>query len=86
VADAAERDPARLERIRAAVRAEATPLLRLCKLLGPNPRAVVLGLSMLAGSPIFYFFYQAVVLNLLLAFSVVRHNQAAERIARQIED
>jgi phosphatidylglycerophosphate synthase len=86
VADAAERDPARLERIRAAVRAEATPLLRLCKLLGPNPRAIVLGLSMLAGSPIFYFFYQAVVLNLLLAFSVVRHNQAAERIARQIED
>ena len=26
--------------------AEAGPLLRLCKVLGPNPRAIVLGLSM----------------------------------------
>lgn len=84
VAEAADRDPAALERIRTAVRAEAPPLLFLCKLLGPNPRAIVLGLSMLAGSPIYYFIYQAVVLNLLLALSVVRHNHAAERIAARI--
>ncbi|MFA7603226.1 MAG: CDP-alcohol phosphatidyltransferase family protein [Novosphingobium sp.] len=85
VATAAERDPAALERIRAAVRAEAPPLLFLCKLLGPNPRAIVLGAAMLAGSPLYYFFYQSVVLNLLLVVSVVRHNLAAARIARQIE-
>lgn len=85
VAAAADRDPAALERIRTAVRAEAPPLLFLCKLLGPNPRAIVLGLAMLAGSPIYYFFYQAVVLNLLLVASVVRHNQAAERIAARVE-
>jgi phosphatidylglycerophosphate synthase len=84
VAAANDRDPAALDRIRAAVRAEAPPLLFLCKLLGPNPRAIVLGLSMLAGSPIWYFFYQAVVLNVLLAVSVVRHNRAAERIAARI--
>lgn len=84
VAAANDRDPAALDRIRAAVRAEAPPLLFLCKLLGPNPRAIVLGLSMLAGSPIWYFFYQAVVLNILLAVSVVRHNRAAERIAARI--
>jgi phosphatidylglycerophosphate synthase len=84
VAAANDRDPAALDRIRAAVRAEAPPLLFLCQLLGPNPRAIVLGLSMLAGSPIWYFFYQAVVLNILLAVSVVRHNRAAERIAARI--
>jgi phosphatidylglycerophosphate synthase len=84
VAAANDLDPAALDRIRAAVRAEAPPLLFLCKLLGPNPRAIVLGLSMLAGSPIWYFFYQAVVLNILLAVSVVRHNRAAERIAARI--
>jgi phosphatidylglycerophosphate synthase len=78
--EAGARDPAALDRIRAAVRAEAPPLLLLCKLLGPNPRAIVLGLSMLAGSPLWYFVYQAVVLNLLLAVSVVRHNRAAQRI------
>jgi phosphatidylglycerophosphate synthase len=85
VADATGHDPAALERIRAAVRAEAPPLLRLCKLLGPNPRTIVLGLSMLAGSPLYYFVYQAVFQNLLLAFSVVQHNQAARRIAEQID-
>lgn len=84
VAAANATDPAALEPIRAAVRAEAPPLLFLCKLLGPNPRAIVLGLSMLAGSPIYYFFYQAVMLNALLALSVVRHNRAAERIAARI--
>jgi len=78
-------DPARLEEIRAAVRAEAPPLLRLCKILGPNPRAIVLGLSMLAGSPLWYFLYQSLLLNLLLVVSVVAHNRAAQRIASRIQ-
>lgn len=84
VAAASEHDSLALERIRAAVRAEAPPLLRLCMLLGPNPRAIVLGLAMLAGSPLYYFIYQGVVLNVLLVISVVRHNQAAKRIAARI--
>ncbi len=87
--EAAQGDPARLEAIRAAVRAEAPPLLLLCKLLGPNPRAIVLGLAMLgAGTsgmgPLWYFVYQAVVLNLLLVASVAAHNAAAKRIAARI--
>jgi phosphatidylglycerophosphate synthase len=85
VADASDHDLAAHERIRAAVRAEAPPLLFLCKLLGPNPRAIVLGLSMLAGSPLYYFIYQAVVLNGLLALSVIEHNRAARRIAAKLE-
>jgi phosphatidylglycerophosphate synthase len=85
VAEAADHDPAALDTIRAAVRAEAPPLLFLCKLLGPNPRAIVLGLSMLAGSPLYYFIYQAVVLNGLLALSVIEHNRAARRIAAKLE-
>ncbi|MBS0474767.1 MAG: CDP-alcohol phosphatidyltransferase family protein [Proteobacteria bacterium] len=82
--EAARNDPARLAEIAAAVRAEAPPLLRLCKVLGPNPRAIVLGLSMLAGSPLWYFIYQAFVLNLLLIVSVRAHNAAARRIAARI--
>jgi hypothetical protein len=39
---------------------------------------------MLAGSPLYFFIYQAVWMNLLLALSVVRHNQAARRIAAKI--
>jgi phosphatidylglycerophosphate synthase len=78
---AAENDPVARDRLRAAVQAEALPLMPLLKFLGPNPRAIVLGLSMIAGSPLYYFLYQAVFLNLLLALSVVLHNRAAKRMA-----
>lgn len=82
--DAAKGDPARLAAIAAAVKAEAPPLLLMCKVLGPNPRAIVLGLSMFAGTPLYYMIYQAVVLNVLLAVSVLMHNAAARRIAAKI--
>ena len=82
--DAAQGNPARLAQIAAAVRAEAPPLLLMCKVLGPNPRAIVLGLSMFAGTPLYYLLYQAVVLNLLLVLSVRMHNAAARRIAGAI--
>jgi len=82
--DAAKGDPARQEEIRAAVRQEAPPLLFLCKVLGPNPRAIVLGLAMLAGSPFWYFLYQSILLNLLLVVSVAAHNAAAQRIAARL--
>lgn len=81
---AAQGDPARLAAIRAAVQAEAPPLLRLCKVLGPNPRAIILGLSMLAGSPLGYFMVLALGLNALLVVSVIAHNRAAQRIALAI--
>ena len=82
---AAQGNPAELERIRGLVRAESPRLLFICKILGPNPRAIVLGCSMLAGSPIYYFFYQAVVLNALMVWSVMAHNAAARRIAAKID-
>jgi phosphatidylglycerophosphate synthase len=81
---AAQGNRTALERIGAVARREAMPLLLILKLLGPNPRAIVLGLSMLAGSPLYYFIYQAVVLNLLLVLSVSLHNAAARRIAAEI--
>ena len=81
---AANDDPARLAEIAAAVRAESPPLLALCKVLGPNPRAIVLGLSMFAGTPLWYLLYQAAALNALLVLSVSMHNAAARRIAARI--
>ena len=81
---AAKDDPARLAQIAAAVRAESPPLLLLGKFLGPNPRAIVLGLSMFAGTPLWYMLYQSLVLNVLLVVSVQMHNAAAQRIALRI--
>jgi phosphatidylglycerophosphate synthase len=80
----AQGDKPRLEAIAAAAKAEAPPLLLLCKILGPNPRAIILGLSMFAGSPLWYMLYQSVALNLLLVHSVRAHNAAARRIAAKI--
>ena len=81
---AASGDKTRLAQIAEAVRTQAPPLLLLCKILGPNPRAIVLGLSMLAGSPLWYMLYQTIVLNLLLVHSVRAHNAAARRIEAKI--
>jgi len=82
---AGQNSAARLELIATAVRAEAPRLLLLCKILGPNPRAVILGLSMFCGTPAWYLFYQSLVLNALLVFSVAFHNAAARRIVARIE-
>jgi len=79
---AAERSPDYREQLRIAARAEAPALLGSLKILGPNPRAIVLGLSMLAGSPKWYFLWQVVVLNLLLWMSVRSHEATAKRILR----
>lgn len=81
---AAAGNPARLAAVRAEISAENRPLLLLLKFLGPNPRAIVLGLAMIAGSPLYYFVYQAVVLNVLLVISVQLHNAAARRVAIRI--
>ena len=82
--DKAQGDPGRLETIRAAARLEAPRLLGILKVLGPNPRAVLLGLSLLAGSPLYYFFWLIVVLNVTLWASIGMHNAAATRILAAI--
>lgn len=81
----AQNDTVRLDAIRTEVAREQKPLLNFLKLLGPNPRAIVLGLAMIAGSPVWYFFYQAVVLNVLLAISVLLHNRAAVTTAARVD-
>jgi phosphatidylglycerophosphate synthase len=82
--DEAQTDPVRLEVIRTAARKEAPKLLAILRVLGPNPRAVLLGLSMLAGSPLWYFFWLIVVLNATLKASIRMHNEAALRILAAI--
>ena len=79
-------DPVRLETLRALIRAEMPPLLRLERWLGPNSRAIALGLSMLlTASPIAYFVYGGVWMSLLLVASIVLHNNAWRRLARRID-
>jgi len=77
-------DEAAAARFKQAVRAEIPRLATIWRLLGPNPRAIVLGLSMFAGSPLWYFLYQIVVQNILLVLSVRAHNGAWRRVEARL--
>lgn len=75
---------AALARIRAEVQREQRPLLAMLWYLSPNPRALTLGLAMLAGSPLWYFVYQTLVLNTLLVLAVRREDAAAVRVVERL--
>ena len=83
VAEAGD-DPARLARIARLARERSSGTLAYQKLLGPNPRTLILGASMAAGSPMWFFLAEAVLLNLLLAFSVRHHNRVARAMAAEL--
>ncbi len=77
-------DGTRLARVRAEVQREQRPLLAMLWYLSPNPRAITLGLAMLVGSPLYYFVYQTLVLNVLLVLAVRREDAAALRVVQRL--
>ena len=54
------------------------------KLVGPNPRTILCGASMLLGSPLWYFLGEAVLLNAILAASIVHHNRIERRLVEKL--
>jgi hypothetical protein len=80
----AEGDPRRRERIARLARDQAGRSLLLQNLVGANPRAIILGLAMAAGSPLYFFLAEIILLNLLLLVSVRHHRTAARRLAEAI--
>ncbi len=81
---AAAADPRRTARNRRLVRRSWRGALILEKALGANPRTIILGASMLLGSPIWFFLAETVALNLLLLASIWYHNRVARRLAGRI--
>ena len=65
----ADAQPDGRERVNAICRSTQHFPLKVQTLLGPNIRTVALGASMLAGSPLWYFLFELVPLNLLLLWS-----------------
>ena len=72
------------DRIAELVRRGSGHALQLQKLLGPNPRTLLLGFSMAFATPLYFFLAEAVLLNLLLVWSVRHHNRVEQRVAEQI--
>lgn len=82
---AARENPERAERALAAIRRHAQPILDSLPLLGANYRTVALGFSMLAGSPIYFFLWEAVALNLVLIRSVRISNRSTCRLIAELD-
>ncbi|HVQ09301.1 MAG TPA: CDP-alcohol phosphatidyltransferase family protein [Allosphingosinicella sp.] len=77
----AEDDPRETGRIRQLVRDAFAPGLVLTKLLGANPKTFLMGASMLAGSPLYYFLAMIFGVNLILLVSILYHRKVAARLA-----
>jgi CDP-alcohol phosphatidyltransferase-like enzyme len=82
--ESAEGDPRRIALIRRLARLVSRRSLLFQKAVGPNPRTIILGASMAAGSPLYFFLAEAVLLNLILAVSVRHHNRIARRFAEKL--
>ena len=73
-------DPDQKERVRKALIRTGPSRLAGGAVLGANYRTLALGVSMLAGSPLWYFLYEIVVLNIVLVVGVVRSRRALAAI------
>jgi phosphatidylglycerophosphate synthase len=80
VVSSAEVDPAERQRIGRLAREAAPSFLLLPGTLGANPRTIILGLSMMAGSPLWFFLVEITVFNLLLVTGIVRQHAQCRRL------
>ena len=80
----AEVDPLERQRIARLSREAGPSFLAIPAMLGANPRTIILGISMIAGSPIWFFAVEIVVFNLLLAIGIVRQHAQCRRLVELI--
>jgi hypothetical protein len=84
LAEATSVDPVKGADVRRRIFQASRGSLLLEKALGANARTIVLGLSMLAGSPLWFFLVESVLLNGLLAVSVRHHNAVDKRLLAEL--
>ena len=80
----AEADPPERRRIAEIARTVGRRALPLLAALGANPRTILLGLSMIAGTPLWFFLIEIVILNLALVLAIMQAAQVGRRIAALI--
>ena len=79
-------DPDQAIELRHRVRAASHGPLLLQKALGANLRTLVLGVSMLAGSPLWFFLFETLLLNGVLLVSLAYHNTVERRLLAALQD
>jgi hypothetical protein len=73
-------------RLKRMCKAASRHALFLQLILGANYRTLLLGLSMAAGSPLWFFLAESVAFNLLLLLSIRAQKRANARLAARLED
>lgn len=77
-------NPHQLARTHETVRRVSKPMLTGLAPLGANYRTIALGLSMLVGSPLYFFLYEATVLNLALLRSIRIANRSTSLLIAEL--
>ncbi|MFT3976753.1 MAG: CDP-alcohol phosphatidyltransferase family protein [Sphingomonas bacterium] len=80
IVTSAEADPAERQRIARLAKESGMGTLLVPALLGANPRTILLGLSMIAGSSIWFFLIELTVLNVLLLVGIVQQRWHCGRL------
>lgn len=80
VVASAEVDPAERQRIARLAREANGSFLLFPGTLGANPRTIILGLSMIAGSPAWFFLVEITLFNLLLVIGIARQHAQCRRL------
>ena len=74
-------DEAETERLRRICRSSSRGSLLYLRLLGANPRTILLGLSMALGSPLWFFLVEISLLNVVLALSIAHQRRSNRAVA-----
>ena len=61
------------------------PRINSMVFLGANYRTIMLGISMLLGSPLWYFLYESIVLNIVYGWVLIRYKGSTERFQRALQ-
>ena len=69
-----------------AYRERCKPLVKWCNWLATNPRMLILFLLLLLGQPVWYFALELTLLNVLLVFLLLRHDQVFRSLLMQLRE
>jgi phosphatidylglycerophosphate synthase len=74
------------EQFRADFRQASLPLMKYTNILSFNWRTIILFCSLFACMPWLYFAFELVVLNILLAYMMIRHEKICNRFTQDLKD
>jgi len=73
------------EWFRAAFRGKSFPLMKYTNMLSFNTRVIVLFIGLFINQPWIYFVFELTILNIMLAYMIVKHERMCAEFSKQLE-